>query len=121
MFIEIILWLLFIGSAILLAVIILLQEAKGGGLAEAFGGMGAQTFGVKASGINRFTAYVAVVFLLSAVMITCVRKSSTLYSPVVPEQPGVTEEGDAGPGGLGEPPVEGDPGGTEGGGSNEGG
>ena len=48
--IEAILWIIFIGSALLLAVVILLQEAKGGGLAEAFGGMGAQTFGVKASG-----------------------------------------------------------------------
>ena len=72
--VQIILWIIFIGSAVLLSVVILLQESKGGGLAEAFGGMGAQTFGVKASGINKFTAYVAVVFLASAVLITCVRK-----------------------------------------------
>jgi protein translocase SecG subunit len=105
MFIEIILWLLFIGSAILLAVVILLQEAKGGGLAEAFGGMGAQTFGVKATGINKFTAYVAVVFLLSAVLITCMRKSSMVYdepggSPAAPGE-GVTTPVEGGPGPAG--------------------
>ena len=88
MFIQAILWMIFIGSAILLAVIILLQEAKGGGLAEAFGGMGAQTFGVKASGINRFTAYVAVAFLLSAVLIGIVRKGcETSFTPAVQESP----------------------------------
>ena len=42
-------------SSLLLIVVILLQESKGGGLAEAFGGIGAETFGVKSGGINRFT------------------------------------------------------------------
>ena len=84
MIIEIILWIIFVASAILLSVVILLQEAKGGGLAEAFGGLGAQTFGVKASGINKFTAYVAAVFLLSAVLITCLRKSATVYEAPAP-------------------------------------
>ncbi|MFH2001421.1 MAG: preprotein translocase subunit SecG [Planctomycetota bacterium] len=106
---EIILWLIFVGSAIMLSVVILLQEAKGGGLAEAFGGMGAQTFGVKASGINKFTSYVAVVFLLSAVLITCMKKSesvvefsSTGTAPDAAQQdsvdPGTTSGGDPGAG-----------------------
>ncbi|MHC4942374.1 MAG: preprotein translocase subunit SecG [Planctomycetota bacterium] len=84
MIIEILLWLIFIGSAIMLSVVILLQESKGGGLAEAFGGMGAQTFGVKASGINKFTTYVAIVFLVTAVLITCLRKGSTVFEPPAP-------------------------------------
>lgn len=59
----------FVGSSILLLIIILLQEGKGGGIGEAFGGMGGETFGVRASGISRFTGWVAVVFMLSAVLI----------------------------------------------------
>lgn len=107
MFLQIILWIICIGSAILLSVVILLQEAKGGGLAEAFGGMGAQTFGVKASGINKFTAYVAIVFILSAVLITCMRKNQTVvdFSPPgdgtgvpVQEQSAVPGESGAGAG-----------------------
>ncbi len=65
----IIFWILFFLSACLLIFVILIQEPKGGGLAEAFGGMGAETFGVKSAGVNRFTLIVAAVFLLSAVMI----------------------------------------------------
>jgi preprotein translocase subunit SecG len=65
----IIFWILFFLSACLLVFVILIQEPKGGGLAEAFGGMGAETFGVKSAGVNRFTLIVAAVFLLSAVLI----------------------------------------------------
>jgi preprotein translocase subunit SecG len=64
-----ILWILFFLSACLLIFVILLQEPKGGGLAEAFGGMGAETFGVKSAGVNRFTLMVASVFVLTAVLI----------------------------------------------------
>ena len=66
---TIIFWILFFLSACLLIFIILLQEPKGGGLAEAFGGMGAETFGVKSAGVNRFTLIVAAVFIASAVAI----------------------------------------------------
>ena len=66
---AIIFWILFFVSACLLIFVILLQEPKGGGLAEAFGGMGAETFGVKSAGVNRFTLTVASVFVLSAVLI----------------------------------------------------
>ncbi len=115
MIVQIILWFIFVGTAIVLSVVILLQESKGGGLAEAFGGMGAQTFGVKASGINRFTAYVAIVFLLSAVLITCMRKSDTLFEESK-EQPVIPPAGDGAPA---EPGVLNQPGGrdTDGGGT----
>jgi len=63
-------WILFFLSAVLLTVVILLQESKGGGLAEAFGGTGAETFGVKTGGISRFTFVVAAVFCGSAIMIS---------------------------------------------------
>ncbi len=97
--IEAILWLIFILSSLLLIVIVLLQEPKGGGLAEAFGGMGAQTFGVKASGITKFTSYVAVIFLLTAVLITCDRMSD---SAIDKDQPKASEtEGEPGGEGAG--------------------
>jgi protein translocase SecG subunit len=63
-------WLLFFASAVLMTVVILLQESKGGGLAEAFGGMGAETFGVKSGGINRFTFLLAAIFCGSAILIS---------------------------------------------------
>ena len=54
---------LFIISAILVILVILAQEGKGGGLAGAFGGAGAETFGVKAGTVNKFTAWLAAAFL----------------------------------------------------------
>ena len=61
---------LFFVSSILLIVIVLLQESKGGGLAEAFGGVGAETFGVKSGGINKATFLLAGIFCASAVLVT---------------------------------------------------
>ena len=52
---EILFWIVFILAALLLSLIILIQEGKGGGLAEAFGGMGQETFGTGAAGVNRVT------------------------------------------------------------------
>ena len=66
---NLVLWLAFFASALLLIIVILLQESKGGGLAEAFGGIGAETFGVKSGGINRFTFALAAAFLGSALLI----------------------------------------------------
>jgi len=70
------LYVVFLGSAVLLCAIILLQEAKGGGLAEAFGGMGAETFGVKTGGINKATSVIAAIFLFSALFISLLSRSS---------------------------------------------
>ena len=67
--VKLLLWILFFLSAILLSVLVLLQESKGGGLAEAFGGIGAETFGVKSGGINRVTFALAGMFLGSAVLL----------------------------------------------------
>jgi preprotein translocase subunit SecG len=64
--INALLYLLFFLAAVLLVFIILLQEGKGGGIADAFGGAGAQTFGVRAGGVNRVTMVLFAIFLLSA-------------------------------------------------------
>ncbi|PIE23703.1 MAG: preprotein translocase subunit SecG [Planctomycetota bacterium] len=77
---SLIFWIAFFASAILLIIVILLQEPKGGGLAEAFGGMGAQTFGVKSGGTNRFTFTVFAVFLFSAMGIHAL-KSGRIGAP----------------------------------------
>lgn len=63
------LYILFVLAAIVLVVVILLQEGKGGGLTAALGTSGQQTFGVGASGINKFTGWVGGIFLLSALAI----------------------------------------------------
>ena len=63
-------WVLFFLSAILLTTLVLLQESKGGGLAEAFGGTGAETFGVKSGGINKVTFLLAGIFCGSAILIS---------------------------------------------------
>ena len=62
-------WVIFFVTSTFLIFFILLQEPKGGGLAEAFGGMGAETFGVKSGGVNRFTLAIAAVWVVSAIMI----------------------------------------------------
>ncbi len=71
--VKLLLWVLFFASALFMMLVILLQEPKGGGLAEAFGGMGAQTFGVKAGGINRFTFTIFAVFSGSALLLHVLR------------------------------------------------
>jgi preprotein translocase subunit SecG len=63
------LYILFVLSAIVLVVVILLQEGKGGGLTSALGTSGQQTFGVGASGINKFTGWTGAIFLVSALAI----------------------------------------------------
>jgi preprotein translocase subunit SecG len=60
------LYIVFIVSAIVLCIVILLQEGKGGGLTDALGSAGQQTFGVAASGIHKFTGWTAAIFIASA-------------------------------------------------------
>ena len=63
------LYLIFVFSAIVLIVVVLLQEGRGGGFGTALGEGGQQTFGVGAKGINTFTGYTAGVFLVTAILI----------------------------------------------------
>lgn len=70
------LYIVFVLTAIVLITVILLQEGKGGGFGDALGAAGQQAFGVKASGVQRFTMYVAIAFLASAVLIHVLNKKS---------------------------------------------
>jgi preprotein translocase subunit SecG len=64
-------------TSLLLMLVVLLQEPKGGGLSAAFGGAGGEAFGVQAGGVNKFTTWVAGIFMGIAV----------LYAAIKPEAP----------------------------------
>jgi len=78
----------FILSAILLMVVVLLQEPKGGGLSSAFGGMGAETFGVQTGSVNKFTSWVAGIFILLAILYAAVRPPEATGKSHRDEAPG---------------------------------
>lgn len=71
------LYIIFILSCLLLIVIILIQEGKGGGLGDAFGGVGGETFGHKAGPINKFTAGLAAVMMLSLIFLHTTKGEAT--------------------------------------------
>ena len=50
-------------SSILLAFVVLLQEPKGGGIAAALGGSGMEAIGPATGGVNRFTTWVAAIWM----------------------------------------------------------
>ena len=81
-----VLWVVLVISMLLLIAVILLQEGKGGGLAEAFGGAGAETFGVKAHGINKFTSFVGALFLLICVLLVKFHGGKD-ETPLFPDNP----------------------------------
>jgi protein translocase SecG subunit len=70
------LYIVFVLAALVLITVILLQEGKGGGFGDALGVAGQQTFGVKASGIHKFTMIIAIVFMGSAVTIYVLNRST---------------------------------------------
>lgn len=94
----------FILSAILLIIVVLLQEGKGGGIAEAFGGMGGETFGVRASGITKFTGWVAFVFMGCALLVPITDRQVKKGKDVFQEQPAPGNEITPPPGGNTQPP-----------------
>ena len=97
------LYILFVLSAIVLIVVILLQEGRGGGFGQALGEHGQQTFGVGAKGINTFTSYTAVFFLGSALLLwwlnrdtgTSVLPAQTTEDFVPPGLPGLAPPAEA--------------------------
>lgn len=89
-FYQILEWLfsiVFILSAVLLIIVILLQEGRGGGIAEAFGGAGGETFGVRASGIARFTGWVAFFFIATALLIPIAQRQISAERDPFREEP----------------------------------
>jgi preprotein translocase subunit SecG len=101
---EAILWVLFVLACVLVSTVILLQEGKGGGLSEAFGGVGQQTFGVKAEGINKFTGWVSFVVVVLAIVITRLRTEESVV-PFAPSPPAQGAPDSLEPGAPAEPPA----------------
>lgn len=105
------LYILFVLSAIVLIVVILLQEGRGGGFGQALGEHGQQTFGVGARGINTFTGYTATVFLVSALLLHMLNRGSggksvmdegsALDQPQDYNPPGIQPTANPGGGGAG--------------------
>lgn len=110
-FLIYVLWFLLAAVVFMLIAIILLQEGKGGGLGEAFGGAGAETFGVKASGVNRLTAGLGAVFMVLALLINFMYRAeageSLINESVDEESPfELVEDGAIGGSGSGDAPPE---------------
>ena len=91
---QTLLYIVFVLSAIVLVIVILLQEGKGGGFGDALGTAGQQTFGVATKGIQTFTGIVAAVFMVSAISIHIVVRQTSGQSIV--GEPGVTVPVDGG-------------------------
>jgi preprotein translocase subunit SecG len=98
-----ILHILFVLSSLVLILVILLQEGSGGGLAGAFGGAGSEAFGVKAGGINKFTAALASIFIVSAILIGSIRGCDDSLVTSIPGQEATIPVTDA-PKDTGAPP-----------------
>lgn len=90
-------YILFVLAAIVLIVVVLLQEGRGGGFGEALGVHGRETFGPGSKGINTFTAWTAAVFLGTALAIHFMNKSAVLNNilidPNAPATVGPTDPG----------------------------
>lgn len=86
------LYIVFVLAAIVLVVVILLQEGKGGGFGDALGTAGQQAFGVKATGVQRFTAGAAIVLLVAAIAIHFLNRTS-LSGSSLDDQPSIPAEG----------------------------
>ena len=93
---RILLYVLFGLSSLVLIIVILLQEGKGGGLAAAFGGAGADTFGVGSGGINRFTTILAGVWIVAAIILAATAPTSVVG--IGPGDAGEAEEAPEVPG-----------------------
>jgi len=107
-------YILFVLAAIVLIVVVLLQEGRGGGFGEALGVHGRETFGVGSKGINTFTAWTAGVFLVAALTIHWLNREQVERSGLFPEEGAPVEvvpaPSDAGttPAPAGEPPPAGE-------------
>lgn len=95
--IKSIIFVVFVLCALLLILVVLLQEPKGGGLSGAFGGAGAETFGVQTGGVNKFTSRLAFLFIFLAVVYGAWREDGEqAASDRVPVEDEIS--GDANPG-----------------------
>ncbi len=86
---------IFIVISFLVILVVLAQEGKGGGLAGAFGGAGADAFGVKAGTVNKFTAWLAGLFLGLALLHAGLSTATTELGTLETDQYDTAPAGDA--------------------------
>jgi preprotein translocase subunit SecG len=112
-FIKGLMMVFFMITAFLLMLVVLVQEPKGGGLSSAFGGVGAETFGVQTGGVNKFTAWVAGIWMGLAILYAAWPPPDTGGSSLLDQTPAVEQPAgeDGGEPGIGVPPDEGESGG----------
>jgi preprotein translocase subunit SecG len=89
-------YILFVLAAIVLIVVVLLQEGRGGGFGEALGVHGRETFGPGSKGINTFTAWTAAVFLGTALVIHFMNKTPQSAIDLIPSPTLTPAPADAG-------------------------
>jgi len=82
--ITVLCYILFVLAAIVLIVVVLLQEGRGGGFGEALGVHGRETFGVGSKGINTFTGWTAAAFLVCALLIHYLNRQQAAGSLLKP-------------------------------------
>ena len=80
-----------VASSILLTVVILLQEPKGGGLAGARGGSGMEAIGGSRGSVNKFTSIVAAVGVAACLLHAVLMASTTIVAPNGANTPADTE------------------------------
>jgi preprotein translocase subunit SecG len=71
--IETLLYVVFWILAVLLIGIVLIQEGRGGGLGQSFGGAGGELFGHGAGGVNKFTFILAGLLVATTIGISLVQ------------------------------------------------
>jgi preprotein translocase subunit SecG len=67
--VRIILNVVFVIVALMLIAVVLIQEGKGGGFGNAFGGVGGEVFGHGATGVNKLTSWLAGTLLVLAMVL----------------------------------------------------
>jgi preprotein translocase subunit SecG len=98
---TILFYIVFVLAAIVLTVVILLQEGRGGGFGEALGTHGRETFGAGNRGINTFTAVTAGIFLASALLIHVLNRQTVSKSAIGEGMPAPAVQEPAPPAGGG--------------------
>jgi preprotein translocase subunit SecG len=98
-------------ASILLAFVVLLQEPKGGGIAAALGGSGMEAIGPATGGVNRFTTWVAAIWMTACFLHAIAMKPGAALETKAADKPAdkaadtSTDKGAPLPGGTGGAPL----------------
>lgn len=68
-YVHIVLNVVFVIVCLMLIAVVLIQEGKGGGFGNAFGGMGGEVFGHGATGVNKLTSWLAGIMIVIAMVL----------------------------------------------------